>query len=139
LLIECPSLELLKELIALGVDVNIPNKKGETALDWAQRRKEKYYLFNKENNDQCDRYIARLQAHGIDINTPDEDGDIPTDLVRQEKEKLRHEKEIIGDKYDSIIAFLREHGAVEGQPRDEIEDQPNEEHAIEDKAENGEN
>jgi ankyrin repeat protein len=40
LYIKCPSLELLEELVKLGVDVNIRNKKGETVLDLVQKRKE---------------------------------------------------------------------------------------------------
>jgi ankyrin repeat protein len=112
LYIKCPSLELLEELVALGVDVNIRNKKGETVLDLLQKRKEGYYSSNKAGDDQCDRYIARLLEQGIDINIPNEDGNIPADLVRQEKERLYHEKEIISAQYNRIIEFLLEHGAV---------------------------
>jgi ankyrin repeat protein len=123
LLIEYPSLKLLKELVALGVDVNIRNKNGKTVLDEVRQRKEEYNSFNETDNGQRNRYVAWLQAHDIDIHVLSEDGGMLTDLVRQKEGELRHKQEIINAKYDRIIAFLLEHGAIESQPKESSEDE----------------
>ncbi|MDR0740605.1 MAG: ankyrin repeat domain-containing protein [Puniceicoccales bacterium] len=139
--IECPDLKLLKELVALGVDVNIQNKKGETALDLIRQRKEKYCYY-KTYSDQWDQYIIQLQEEGVDIPPLDDEdipslvdfivdgfykptklkkGFIPINLAQQVKEKFQHKHKIINAKYDQIIEFLLEHGAVEGHPKENSE------------------
>jgi hypothetical protein len=127
--VDYPSLELLEELIELGVDVNIRNKDGNTVLDLVQQRKESFLEVNEGYIYICNRSLADFSER------------------RQTKENFYHKGEVVSDKYDQIITFLREHGAVEGQPREEIESQSQENsedefieslnREVEDEAQNG--
>jgi ankyrin repeat protein len=99
-----PSLELLEELIKLGVDVNIRNRDGNTVLDLVRQRKKTFLAINKADIYLCNRIITDFSER------------------RQTIENFYHKGEVVSDKFDQIIAFLRKHGAI-GHPREEIESQ----------------
>jgi ankyrin repeat protein len=83
-------------------------------------------------------FSALLLEYGADVNALWYN-QTALDIAIKKRAKVSDDDQEDKDQYDQIIALLREHGAMEGQPRDEMENQSNEEHEAESKAENGEN
>jgi ankyrin repeat protein len=123
--------QILELFVNRGADINACDNNGNTLLHWAIPS-----IWHTNPNLEL---FKKLIEFGIDANRANDDGETPLDLLLRRKEELCHNDKKLQNEYDEAIAFLREHGATEGQPRDEMENQSNEEHEAESKAEDGEN
>jgi hypothetical protein len=67
------NLRLVKELVNYGVDVNIRNHTGETALDLVQEQKEEFSGDDEVSANEYDQIIAFLREHGAVEGHPREE------------------------------------------------------------------
>jgi ankyrin repeat protein len=67
-----PNLKLFKECIKLGVDVDIPNRNGDTPLDFLLQRKKEIPNGNEALNDEYDKITALFRAHGATFKVDNE-------------------------------------------------------------------
>lgn len=96
---EAEALDALKLAMSLGMDINLANSRGETALHGAALR-------------GADTIVQYLVDHGADVNAKMKSGFTPLDVAMG--------KSVIGQlpvPHDSTVALLRKLGGVEGKPQ----------------------
>ena len=71
--------DILLELLKHGVDINVQDSLGQTALHKA------VLSFSEENNVECVRIVARLLEEPIDLNLRDADGKTALEIAFHKK------------------------------------------------------